>query len=294
VVKDVGSSLLYSSTGEEVTIPIYERKETLLKIDNVSVSYDGIPVLRGMSAEIKNVVRPGMAQGQVVALLGPSGIGKTTLFKVLAGLKKPDKGSVLVGVDQRITAPGTVGVVAQNYPLLNHRTVMGNLIIAAEQATEYSHTTDAVSRSTNMLTEFGLTEHAEKYPIQLSGGQRQRVAIAQQLLCSEHYIVMDEPFSGLDVNSLNKVLTLIQKVTTVHEETTVIVVTHDVSAAVAVADTVWLMGRERDVQSNVIPGARIMETLDLIELGVCWQDNAVQVPEAIQLIQDIKKRFATL
>jgi len=268
----------------------YERKEILLKIDNVSVAYDGVPILRNMSAEIRNVVRPNMLQGQVVGLLGPSGIGKTTLFRVLAGLKKPDTGAVYVGADAKLTAPGMVGVVAQHYPLMPHRTVLGNLIKAATQ----SNQSDVVERSKAMLAEFDLTQHADKYPIQLSGGQKQRVAIAQQLLCSEHYIVMDEPFSGLDVNSLNKVIALIQRVTTTHEETTVVVVTHDVSAAVSAADTIWLMGRERNPDGSVIPGARIMDSIDLIERGLCWQPDVLALPEAVSLVRDIKHRFPIL
>jgi ABC-type nitrate/sulfonate/bicarbonate transport system ATPase subunit len=268
----------------------YERKEVLLKIDNVSVAYDGVPILRNMSAEIRNVVRPNMMQGQVVGLLGPSGIGKTTLFRVLAGLKKPDTGAVYVGTEGKLTAPGMVGVVAQHYPLMPHRTVLGNLIKAAKQ----SNPTDVEDRCKAMLAEFDLSPHADKYPIQLSGGQKQRVAIAQQLLCSEHYIVMDEPFSGLDVNSLNKVIALIQRVTTTHEETTVVVVTHDVSAAISAADTIWLMGRDRNPDGSVIPGARIMESVDLIERGLCWQPDVLALPEAVTLVREIKQRFPIL
>lgn len=270
----------------------YERKEPLLTIKDVSVSFGDKPILKDMSAQILNIVRPGHEQGQVVGLLGPSGIGKTTLFRVLAGLMKPDKGHVLIGPSQIPTSPGKVGVVAQNYPLIRHRTVGGNLELAGKLAGLNAEQIEV--KVVAYLEEFGLLEHRHKYPSQLSGGQRQRVAIAQQLICSEYYLIMDEPFSGLDVNSLDKVQKLIHRVSAAHEEVTIVVVTHDVSAAVAVSDTIWLMGRDRTPDGEIIPGARIMETYDLIERGLTWRPDLLNMSEATQLIREIKDRFATL
>jgi polar amino acid transport system ATP-binding protein/sulfate transport system ATP-binding protein len=233
-----------------------------------------------------------MHQGQIVGLLGPSGVGKTTLFKILAGLLQPDSGTVKIGAQGHPAEPGLVGVVSQNYVLFEHRSVLGNLTVAARQAGMSA--ADAKAASMRYLERFGLAEHAEKYPIQLSGGQRQRIAIAQQLLCSEHYLVMDEPFSGLDVLQQENVQKLIQEVSAGDEESTIIVVTHDVSAAVAVADTIWLMGRERDPQGNVIPGARIVDEIDLIARDLCWHPDIRQQPEYLKLVNEIKDRFHTL
>src|ERR1700729_754486 len=106
----------------------YELHEPVLTIDKVCLSYDGVPILKDVSAQIKKIVRPDKKQGQVVGLLGPSGVGKTTLFCILAGLIKPDSGEVLVGDGQPLKR-GSVGVVAQNYPLFSHRTVLGNLLV---------------------------------------------------------------------------------------------------------------------------------------------------------------------
>lgn len=270
----------------------YERREILLDIDNVSVSYGGTPVLRNLSAQIRNVVRPGLQQGQIVALLGPSGVGKSTLFRVLAGLLTPDSGTVRVGADRVPASPGLVGVVAQNYILLDHRTVLDNLAFAGRQAGLAGRAARDVAQK--YLASFDLVAHAEKYPIQLSGGQRQRVAIAQQLICSDHYLVMDEPFSGLDVVAIDKVQHMLAEVATRHEENTLIVVTHDVTSAVAVADTIWLMGRDRDTAGNIVPGARIMETYDLIEMNLCWHPDILSQPGCTDLIQAIKSRFRAL
>ena len=270
----------------------YTRGGVLLDLQNVSVTRGGVPVLRDLTAQVHDLVRPGMSQGQIIGLLGPSGVGKTTMFHVLAGLLKPDSGTVRIGDKALPAAPGLVGVVAQNYVLFEHRSVMGNLVIAGRQAGMSAAA--AKEASMKYLERFGLAAHADKYPMQLSGGQRQRVAIAQQLLCSELYLVMDEPFSGLDVIQQENVQKLILEVSQTHEHNTIIVVTHDVSAAVAVADTIWLMGRERDAAGNVIPGARIIETIDLIELGLAWQPDIRSRPAYIELVNRIKERFHTL
>src|SRR5205807_709075 len=125
----------------------------------------------------------GRTQGQVVGLLGPSGMGKTTLFRVLAGLDAPDRGAVLLGEEGRPVERGMVGVVAQNYPLFSHRTVLSNLIVAGRSSGESG--SEAGRHARDLLGRFDLAAHAYKYPAQLSGGQRQRVAIAQQFMCSE-------------------------------------------------------------------------------------------------------------
>jgi polar amino acid transport system ATP-binding protein/sulfate transport system ATP-binding protein len=270
----------------------YERRGVLLDLQGVSVTRGGVPVLRDLSAQVRDVVRPGFSQGQVVGLLGPSGIGKTTLFHVLAGLLRPDTGTIKIGEKGVPASPGLVGVVAQNYVLFEHRSVLGNLVIAARQA----GMAPAKAREASMayLQRFGLAEHAEKYPMQLSGGQRQRVAIAQQLLCSELYLVMDEPFSGLDVLQQENVQKLILEVSQTHEHNTLIVVTHDVSAAVAVCDTIWLMGRDRDAAGNVVPGARIVDQIDLLERGLAWRPDIRTLPGYVQLVNEIKERFHTL
>ncbi|HEX6746023.1 MAG TPA: ABC transporter ATP-binding protein [Longimicrobium sp.] len=274
------------------TAHVYERKGVLLDIQGVTFTRNGVPILREVNAQIRDVVRPGVKQGQIVGLLGPSGVGKTTLFKILAGLLKPDAGTVKIGEKALPATPGLVGVVAQNYILFEHRTVLGNLTIAARQAGMSGD--DAKAAAMKYLERFGLAAHADKYPMQVSGGQRQRIAIAQQLLCSENYLVMDEPFSGLDVLQQENVHQLLQEVSQVAEENTLIIVTHDVSAAVAVCDTIWLMGRERDAQGNVVPGARIVEEIDLIERDLCWHPDIRQRPEYIKLVNEIKARFHTL
>ncbi|HEX8551132.1 MAG TPA: ATP-binding cassette domain-containing protein [Abditibacteriaceae bacterium] len=267
----------------------YAHKETLLKLEGVSSRKGDNLILRDVNLEIKNLTRPGLTQGQVVGLLGPSGMGKTTLFRILAGLDEPDEGSVLVGQKQVPVQRGMVGVVAQNYPLFAHRTVKGNLLVAGKQSDLPAAQVE--EKATQLLSRFGLSDQTNKYPAQLSGGQRQRVAIAQQFMCSEGFLLMDEPFSGLDLLAQERVLGFIAEMAAANELNTFILVTHDISAALQVCDTIWLMGRDRDAKGEPIPGARIQASYDLIERGLCYQPNITTMPEYLQVRNEIRERF---
>jgi ABC-type nitrate/sulfonate/bicarbonate transport system ATPase subunit len=180
--------------------------------------------------------------------------------------------------------------VMQHYPLFRHRTVMGNLVIAAKQ----SGLPNAEIRAKEMLNRFGLLDKVEMYPSQLSGGQRQRTALGQQLLCSEHYLLMDEPTAGLDPISKKNVGTLVQETANSGDGVTIIMVTHDISTAVALSDTIWLMGRERDETGKIISGAHIVDTYDLIECGITWSSNPTKHPAYAPLVQELNDRFDTL
>ncbi|MBS1722671.1 MAG: ATP-binding cassette domain-containing protein [Armatimonadetes bacterium] len=269
--------------------PVYELAETLLSVQGVNLALGGKTILRDVSFDIKDIKRPDMQQGQVVGLLGPSGIGKTQLFRIISGLNEPDSGSVCVGVEQKPVARGDVGVVAQNYPLFQHRTVLSNLVIAGRKDGDANE-----QRAQSLLEQFGLTEHAAKFPAQLSGGQRQRAAIAQQFMCSEHFLLMDEPFSGLDYVALKKVAAFIQDIATHDDLATIILVTHDVAAALAVCDTILLLGRDRDENGDVVPGARIQESYNLIDAGLAWHDEIENSPQFFATLNAIRTRFATL
>ena len=266
--------------------------DTLLKIDHVSLSYDDKVILRDVNAEIRDIIREGRTQGQVVGFLGHSGIGKTQLFRIVAGLNHPTSGQVLVNSTLTPVKAGMVGVVAQNYPLFENRTIFSNLVLAAKQM---NHSSEAAHEKVlTYLKRLDMLDQAQLYPAQISGGQRQRIAIAQQLLCSEHFLLMDEPFSGLDVVMEAKVCELINEIACLDELNTIIVVTHDVTAAASVADHLWLMGRDKDDRGNVVPGARIQETFDLIERDLCWHPGITNAPHFLEFVREVKERFQTL
>ncbi len=265
---------------------------SILKIDHVSLSYGDKVILRDVNAEIRDIVRDDCVQGQVVGFLGPSGIGKTQLFRIIAGLHQPTSGQILVNSTLTPVKAGMVGVVAQSYPLFENRTIFSNLMVAAKER-EKSHEA-AHEKVMTYLRRLNMEDCAQLYPAQISGGQRQRIAIAQQLLCSEHFLLMDEPFSGLDVVMEAKVCELINEIASLDELNTIIVVTHDVTAAASVADHLWLMGRDHDERGNVIPGARIQETYDLIERDLCWHPGITNSGPFLEFVREVKDRFSSL
>jgi polar amino acid transport system ATP-binding protein/sulfate transport system ATP-binding protein len=269
-----------------------EYRGTLLKVCDVSLTLGKNVILRDLKAEIKDVYRPGYITGQIIGLLGPSGVGKTRLFRILSGIDKPDKGSVLIGEKGVPVERGMVGVVAQNYPLFEHRTVSGNLELAARCAG--CTRAQAAEKAAAYLKRFGLEDRADLYPCQLSGGQRQRVAIAQQFLCSEHFVLMDEPFSGLDLIAVEQVCKMIAEVANSNELNTVIVVTHDIAAAVTVADTIWLLGRDRDENGTIIPGAKVKTVYNLIERDLTWREGISETKEFMETVHEIRGVFPTL
>jgi NitT/TauT family transport system ATP-binding protein len=272
--------------------PKYKYADTLLKVDHVSLSYGDKIVLRDVNAEIRDIVRDDCTQGQVVGFLGPSGIGKTQLFRIIAGLNQPTSGQVLVNSSLTPVRAGMVGVVAQNYPLFENRTIFSNLMLAAKQTEKNSEA--AHEKVLKYLKRLDMLECSQLYPAQISGGQRQRIAIAQQLLCSEHFLLMDEPFSGLDLVMEAKVCELINEIACLDELNTIIVVTHDVTAAATVADHLWLMGRDRDASGNFVPGARIQETYDLVARDLCWRPGITNSTAFLEFVREVKERFQTL
>ncbi len=276
----------------------YEKHETLLKAINIDYSIDGNQILKGVNVEIKNIVRPGVKQGQVVGFLGPSGVGKTMFFEILSGVRQQTSGEILIhntATPENSLQPvkiGQVGVVQQKYPLFFHKTVYGNLDVAASKS--YKDSKERKEKIMDMMQMFRLDKHLEHYPAQLSGGQKQRVAIAQQLLCSDNFLLLDEPFSGLDVKMIDKVSELIQQITSINELMTVIIVSHDITSTANIADTLWLMGRDYDQENKPIPGSRIKYTYDLIEMGLAWRKDLHQLPEFSNLVREVRGKFDQL
>lgn len=270
----------------------YTEDEVLLHVENVTKSYGTKLVLRNVETTIRDIhVSTGEVKGQVVGFIGPSGIGKSTLVRIMAGLDQPTSGRVVLdGVDRPVRA-GEVGLVAQAYPLFPHRTVTGNLMRAARKSMTYEAAKTAVVQ---YLADFDLHDVAHQYPWQLSGGQRQRCAIIQQILVGHNVLMMDEPFSGLDPIAKRKTQALIQKVANLNERNSIVIVSHDISAVSAVADHLWLLGREHDPDGKLIPGAYIVTTYNLLDRGLVWVDGIEKRPEFTAFVWEVNERFEQL
>jgi NitT/TauT family transport system ATP-binding protein len=269
----------------------YTLHETLVKIDNVSLTLGGNSILSNVNHEIRDIKRAGMQQGQVVCLLGPSGVGKTQLFRCIAGLQKPTSGQVLIGADGKPVQSGDVGVVPQQYTLFRHRKVLDNLVVAAAQRGTAKKA--AMQEATAYLERFGIADKSNLYPAQLSGGQRQRVAIIQQLLSSGHFLLMDEPFSGLDPIMKGEAISLIGDVASEDDLNTIIVTTHDVESAILIADQLVLLGHNKDAGDGNT-GSSIKKVYDLAAMGLAWHPELKESKDYFELSKQVYTDFRML
>ncbi|MES0489666.1 MAG: ATP-binding cassette domain-containing protein [Leptospirales bacterium] len=273
-------------------MPKYKETNTLMHISNVNLAFGPHLILDNINLEIKDIVEPGKVRGQIRCILGPSGVGKTLLFRIMAGLLEPDSGEVLIAADGETLHPvkaGDVGVVGQHYPLFEHLSVLDNLILGGKTAGLSK--AEAKDKSMELLDRFGLANWFNFWPKQLSGGQRQRIAILQQVMVKRMFIIMDEPFSGLDPKALHKVIELIRELAASHEFQTILFTTHDISAGVQVADFVHILGREFNAAGEVVRPGHFLEHMNLIDQGIAWQSNIRELASFQRLINTLEDKF---
>jgi sulfate transport system ATP-binding protein len=188
--------------------------------------------------------------GSLVALLGPSGSGKSTLLRIIAGLERPDSGSVIIhGSDVTPVPPQKrgIGFVFQHYAAFKHMTVRDN--VAFGLRVRRRPRADVRAKVSELLALVGLEGLADRYPAQLSGGQRQRMALARALAVEPRVLLLDEPFGALDAKVRAELRAWLRRL---HDEVhvTTVLVTHDQEEAMEVADTLAVMEAGRIVQTG--------------------------------------------
>ena len=213
-----------------------------LTFDAVLKRYGERNALDGLSLSIK--------PGEVVCLLGPSGCGKTTLLRVAAGIERPDSGRVLIN-EREVAGPARfvqpedrgVGLMFQDFALFPHLTILENVAFGLKALPRE----DARREAMLVLARVGLERYADQYPHILSGGQQQRVALARAIVPRPAVMLMDEPFSGLDVQLRDSMQ---QETLTLLRETraTTMIVTHHPEEAMSLGDRIAVMRAGRLVQ----------------------------------------------
>ena len=222
--------------------PVSARTDTTSDSAETVLELDGITRLFGDEAAVENLSLS-VREGELLTLLGPSGCGKTTTLRLIAGLDRPTSGTITiagteVASETEFVAPEDrdVGLVFQNFALFPHLTVAENIGFGIDDW----DADDREERVTDLLELVGLTEHSEKMPSQLSGGQQQRVALARSLAPEPDVLLLDEPFSNLDVRLR---VEMREEVRRIHKEAgvTAVSVTHDQEEALSISDRVAIV-----------------------------------------------------
>lgn len=212
-----------------------------IRVRSVSKTFYGFKALDQVNLKIQ--------EGELMALLGPSGSGKTTLLRIIAGIDRPDRGTVLLfGKDiRRLKASDRrVGFVFQHYALFKHMNVFENIAFGLKVRPAGLRPSDAEIKKKvgELLTLVQLDRMASRYPSELSGGQRQRVALARALAIEPELLLLDEPFGALDAKVRRDLRLWLRKL---HEEIqiTSVFVTHDQEEALELADRVAVLNEGR-------------------------------------------------
>lgn len=245
----------------------------MIKIENLHKKFGDSEVLKGIDFEVE--------KGQVVAIIGPSGTGKSTLLRCMNYLETPEKGIITIGnvsVDAKKHTKEEVqnlrkhsAMIFQNYNLFRNKNVLQNVTEPLITAKKMSKC-DAEKEAMEQLKKVGMADKIHQYPITLSGGQQQRVAIARSMATKPDILLFDEPTSALDPEWVQEVLEVIRKLAEQHY--TMLIVTHEMQFAKEVADRIIFMdkgiieedGKPEQVLSNP-KSERTREFLKLTKLA---------------------------
>ncbi|MDD6235728.1 MAG: ABC transporter ATP-binding protein [Lachnospiraceae bacterium] len=207
-----------------------------LSLKNISYSYHTV---QGETCALKDISLD-IPKGSFVSIVGPSGCGKSTLLSIIAGIIRPDSGRIMI--NGRDISPGndSIGYMLQHDHLFEWRSIYGNVMLGLEiKRKKKSADTCYVDE---LLERYGLGEFKASRPSELSGGMRQRAALIRTLALEPEILLLDEPFSALDYQTRLTVCDDIYSIIK-NEHKTAVLVTHDLSEAISVGDTIYVLSR---------------------------------------------------
>lgn len=218
----------------------------LLEVRDVSLSYH---TLSGETPSLSHISFE-LMPGQFLAIVGPSGCGKTTLLNLISGLLKPETGKIFINNKVVTIFPREIGYMFQKDYLLEWRSIYKNVTLGLEVRKEL--TKEKKERIQKLLHTYGLDKFQNAKPSQLSGGMRQRAALIRTLALEPELLLLDEPFSALDYQTRLHVSDDIGKILK-KEKKTAILVTHDISEAISMADQVIILSKRPATIKKIVP-----------------------------------------
>ena len=241
---------IYKVSSCFLNLELFRRK--MIKIENLSKKFNG---KNGKVTALDNI-NVEMHDGDIFGIIGMSGAGKSTLLRCITLLERPDSGSIFIDGNDILTlnhqelrkARRKMGVVFQHYNLLMQETVAKNVAFPMEIAGMDKK--QIKERVEELLTLVKIDDKADFYPAQLSGGQRQRVAIARALATKPEALLCDEPTSALDALTTKQVLNLLKEINK-SLNTTIIIITHEMSAVKAICNKVAVINEGRFVEMGL-------------------------------------------
>ncbi|MCR4990554.1 MAG: amino acid ABC transporter ATP-binding protein [Lachnospiraceae bacterium] len=218
----------------------------MLKVEHLHKNFEDFKALEDVNLSVQ--------KGEVVVIVGPSGCGKSTFLRCLNGLEEIDDGKVIL--DDKVINPGNanitkerqkIGMVFQSYDLFPHKTILQNVILAPLKVQKRDKE-DASKEALELLERVGLSNKKDQYPRQLSGGQKQRVAIVRALIMHPEILLFDEVTAALDPEMVREVLEVVLSLA--KEGRTMVIVTHEMAFAKAVADRIIFMDGGRIIEEG--------------------------------------------
>ncbi|MCD6435839.1 MAG: ABC transporter ATP-binding protein [Clostridiales bacterium] len=253
----------------------FYQNDNVLEVIDVSKNYQSEKILQGINIEL--------GKGEFVTLIGPSGIGKSTLFNIVSGLQIPESGKIVINGHEVTGKTGVVSYMHQKDLLLPWRTVIENGSLPLE--IKGMGKEDAKIKVKEVLETFELAGDANKYPSQLSGGMRQRVALLRTYMTSKDIMLLDEPFGGLDALTKHKMQEYLLQVQR-NIRASILFITHDIEEAIFLSDRIYILNGNpakiiKEIKVN-LPRPRTGEIISSVEFTDIKRD-------ILKLLQGEKK-----